>query len=269
VSKQIALVGFGDILCRVFDRIQTHYPPIITLSRNTEKHPKSAISVAADLLSEKQINWPCTPDVVIYTPVPTESSTEGYQQGYINTTNSLIHQLPKTTHIVLVSSTRVFNKSLSSAAIRDESIDFSTEPKAAALRAMEMALENRGGPYTILRPSGIYGRSDKRYNRLLETEEVSEQIGNRVHADDLAGFISFIIEKVLGKETLFNHYIVTDNHPASSAEIIGFLKNRPFVCGTGIALEGLRYKNSGYKPLHPSYKSGLAHLKQQQRHQLR
>jgi len=266
VAKQIALLGFGDILNRVFSRISSLYPSIITLSRDTKKHPKNAISITADLLSENPINWPYIPDIVVYTPVPTEASIEGYQQGYINTTNSLLSQLPQTTHIILVSSTRVFNKLLSSSPISDESIDFSTEPKAAALRSMEQALEARDGPYTILRPSGIYGRSDKRYLKLLESEETSTTFGNRIHADDLAGFISFLIGQIVHSETVLSHYTVTDNHPASSGEIISYLKNKPLTDGEGVKIEGLRYKNSGYKPLHSSYRSGLAHLKQPLHH---
>ncbi|RMA82066.1 sugar nucleotide-binding protein [Umboniibacter marinipuniceus] len=261
-GKNLYLLGYGDILRRVYHLQKPIANRIITFSRNIDQHPEPENAIAAELGTGRDWQLPHQDEqsVVIYTPTPSERSIAGYQQGYIKSCEELLGRLKPTTWLILVSSTRVYRGQQLSI------VDDTTQPLAAdefgqVLIDMEALVTANHANTIIVRPSGIYGRSTARWERLMEHPELTgNRLGNRIHADDLARFLSFLIDKIPACKT--NQFIVTDGEPASESQVVDYLlgltRDLP---SEGIALQATALTKSGFELHYPSYRKGLLALK--------
>ncbi len=261
----IGLIGYGDILHRVFAQQQSKEFNFICLSRSRRSHPTNCVSIETELGLNKAWTWRSPPDIAVYTPTPKDLSDEGYKTGYLQTTRELVRRLPRACHLILISSTRVYDKARCSKEITESAPLNMNSSKSRSLIEMEQVAMAHPGGFTILRPAGIYGRSDDRYLNLLSKNNLSNQRINRVHASDLASFISFLINKISRGERLLPIYNVSDENPASQQQLQHFLLQNTrirFPKSIGPTILAKPYKNSGFEPLFRSYREGLAHLKQ-------
>ena len=261
-GKNLYLLGYGDILRRLYHLQKPIANRIVTLSRNTQAHPDSENSLAIELGSGSNWQLPQQNEnsVVIYTPTPNDRSIAGYRQGYLKTSEELISKLNPDTWLILVSSTRVY-RGHQNTTINDLSPRLAADEYGQVLIDMEELVTSNHPNTIIVRPSGIYGRSTSRWERLIKTpEESGHRLGNRIHADDLARFLSFLIEKIPSCKP--GGFIVTDSEPASETEVIDYLLglNRKHT-SEGIALQASALAKSGFKLDYPSYREGLLALK--------
>ncbi len=261
-GKNLYLIGYGDILRRLYHLQKPMANRIVTISRNTKTHPDPENTLAVELGNGSDWLLPQQHEnaVVIYTPTPKDRSVDGYRQGYLRTSEELVSKLHPDTWLILVSSTRVY-RGHRNTKVNDLSQPLAADEFGQVLIDMEELVTANHANTIIVRPSGIYGRSSARWERLMKTpEQSSHRLGNRIHADDLARFISFLIERIPSCKP--GGYIVTDNEPASESEIIDYLLGLTREHSSeGVALQASALENSGFKLDYPSYREGLLALR--------
>lgn len=269
---QILILGYGDIGHRVAKQLVSTGAGVTGVCRTPDtkpRHPDINL-IAADITNEQELyalfeqRW----DHVIMTLTPAASGDDRYHQGYVVPCRHLQQVLAQQAHqpsIVYISSTGVY-------AQRDgEWIDeqSQTEPVSTSGKALlqaETLIRSLPGAHVILRCSGIYG--DGRDFMLRQVAANSVQLRtswtNRIHQDDVAGFIVHLITKVSDPHSV---YLLNDDVPVRQYEIYQWLAQQMKVTLDGeinksVGLRGSkrcqnkRMKDTGYSLQYPSYRKG-------------
>ncbi|MDO4897435.1 MAG: NAD-dependent epimerase/dehydratase family protein [Moraxella sp.] len=158
---------------------------------------------------------------IIITPQDDKDRVKAYQNSYFAVCQH-IAGLGFGGKVVFISSTSVYGENAG------EWVDELTKPNpttptAKVLLTAEKALtDTYGVRATIIRPSGIYGKS----NCLIELAKSAHTAGvpshhyaNRIHHDDLV----FVIVRVMMSDDPKSVYIVSDTKPATLADVMGFI----------------------------------------------
>ena len=172
-------------------------------------------------------------------------------------------------HVFFVSSTRVYGQS--TVILLDETIlaipaDFGGE----RLLEAEALLQSLTCPATTLRLSGIYGPRRLRMINLAQSPERwphQNSWSNRIHRDDAAAFIVFLIQQVLVGDTPQPCYIVTDSQPVTQYEVLNWIAAKlgvapqiiPAVAG-GKRLSNQAMLATGFQLQYPTYQAGYQAL---------
>ena len=174
-------------------------------------------------------------------------------------------------HVFFVSSTRVYGQV--SQDLLDENIpaiaaDFGGE----RLLEAESILNNLPCKATSMRLSGIYGTG--RLYLVNMAKDVSKwpaenHWSNRIHRDDAAGFIAFMVEKSANNQLVEDCYIVTDDMPTQQYEVLTWLANQqnldtsnvktPAALG-GKRLSNKRMRETGFVLQYPNYQAGYGEI---------
>jgi nucleoside-diphosphate-sugar epimerase len=139
------------------------------------------------------------------------------------------------------------------------------------LEAEQVAL-NSGIPASIVRLTGIYGPGREwlltQVRRGYRVAVEPPLYGNRIHADDAAGLMAFLLQAADRGETLQDVYIGVDDAPAPLAEVVAWLREYLGVTDwaedasvrrTGSKrCSNARAKALGWTPKYPSYREGYA-----------
>ena len=139
------------------------------------------------------------------------------------------------------------------------------------LEAEQVALQS-GIPASIVRLTGIYGPGREwlltQVRRGYRVAIDPPLYGNRIHADDAAGLMAFLLEADRRGVALDDVYIGVDDAPAPLAEVVGWLREYlgvtewaedASVRRTGSKqCSNARAKALGWTPKYPSYREGYA-----------
>ena len=170
-----------------------------------------------------------------------------------------------------VSSTRVYGQPVD--ALLDETVDaIPSDFGGERLLQGEKLLKTLTCKTTVLRLSGIYGPERSRMLRLardVTNWPVNNGWSNRIHRDDAASFIHFLIDRVIQKDTVDDCYIVTDQLPTTQYEVLLWLADQlgvdtqsvhvPPISG-GKRLSSARMRTIGFEFQYPTYQQGYAKL---------
>lgn len=173
---------------------------------------------------------PLQPQILIYCVAANGQSDAQYKANYVDgLRNVLATQIDNQSlkHVFFVSSTRVYGQSTDE--MLDESIaaipsDFGGE----RLLEAEYILNDLSCNSTVLRLSGIYGAGRLRMINLAKSPEKWPQQNswsNRIHRDDAAAFMVFLVQQVLAEKLISKCYIVTDSKSATQFEVLNWLAN--------------------------------------------
>ena len=168
-------------------------------------------------------------DLLLVIVTPNERSAEGYDEVYLKGVGNLLqyfaaHQVQPP--VIYVSSTRVYGQQLG------EWVDelSETQPVDACgriLLAAELQVLEQYEGNTVVRFSGIYGRSEPHFLKTLQgglpVQHTPPSYTNRVHREDCVGALTFLIGKRLAGESLASHYLVSDDEPAPKWEVLAWL----------------------------------------------
>ncbi len=286
VKQNLLIVGCGDLGGRLALRLDTSAYTIYGLCRSHRALPApiqalrgdiSDTGVAAELLERR------TYDVIVVTLTPDQRDDEGYRRAYVAPMQALVGGLERRAQrprlLIFVSSTSVYGHNAG------EWVDESsaTEPRAfngrRLLQAEQLLLDTELGG-CVVRFSGIYGRA-----RPYLIQQVRDGVGtpkqpahysNRIHADDCAGVLAHLIEISRRGQALAPLYLASDCEPAPLWEVKQWLaaqlqlpeghlqagtaaqraEGAPARAATGKRCSNKRLLASGYRFLHPSYRSG-------------
>ncbi|GMG86106.1 SDR family oxidoreductase [Biformimicrobium ophioploci] len=277
-KENVWLLGCGDIGSRLASRLARQAYSCHGVRRNPTANNDAIHWHRADITDETAVASLLRQgaDVVVATMTPAAMTEDGYRRGYVDSARALacvIRALPRPPRLLQwVSSTRVYGNA------GGDWLDESAKPAPSGFQGRllleaEQTVRELPCPSVVVRFSGIYGPGRERLlnqvraGRCAAPEPV--QYGNRIHADDCAGFLAHLIERQRYGQELAPIYNASDNAPAPLHEVHAWLAQQLGVeCvevmppGTrgGKRLSNERMRRSGYSLKYPDYRAGYAAL---------
>jgi nucleoside-diphosphate-sugar epimerase len=274
-APRVLIAGCGDIGSRLALQLLTHDWTVYGLRRATGKLPHGVVGVSADLFDARMPEqWPDGQiDYLVYCATPAERDEAGYRAAYVEGLRHVLDwtrrsgQQPK--RLIFVSSSSVYGQQ------QGEWVDEISPTQASGfsgevmLEAEQVALHS-GFPASVVRLTGIYGpgRSDL-MNRVRQGYSVAVNpplYGNRIHADDAAGLLAFLLLADARSVALEECYIGVDDAPDPLADVVNWMRQRLGVTQwseeSSIRRAGskrcsnARAKALGWTPRYPSYREG-------------
>lgn len=218
------IIGQGSIGKEVATALSRAGHDVVGLARTPKAYPKEvalkfwqkdALTLSKDELSEFDVI------AIIITPDDNPDRPKAYQDSYLAVAQH-IARLNASGRVLFVSSTSVYGQN------NGEWVDEHTTPNPASptaqilLDAENVLIGAYGKRAIMVRPSGIYGKSE----RLIRLAKTAHQTGvpshhytNRIHHDDLVRIIWGIITMDNPKSL----YIASDGEPATSAQVLSYI----------------------------------------------
>jgi nucleoside-diphosphate-sugar epimerase len=271
------IAGCGDVGSRLAEQLLAEQWQVYGLRRTVSRLPAGVIGVAGDLFNEQcPADWPATTlDYLVYSAAATDHDEAGYRAAYVEGLQHVLSwlkqhgQQPK--RILFVSSSSVYGQQ------GGEWIDETSATEANGysgrlmLEAEQLALDG-GIPATRVRLTGIYGPGREwlltQVRRGYRVAVEPPLYGNRIHADDAAGLMAFLLKADQQGKALDDCYIGVDDAPAPLAEVVAWLREYMGVTEwaedatvrrTGSKrCSNARAKALGWVPRYATYREGYA-----------
>ncbi|WP_417531518.1 NAD-dependent epimerase/dehydratase family protein [Marinobacter lipolyticus] len=274
---RILVAGCGKLGSSIASLL-TDRAEVFGLRRNPDRIPAAIHPLGADLLQADQLNSviPDQLDAVIYCLTPSSYDEQGYQDAYVNGLNNLLRALSGQTlqRLIFISSTSVYAQD------DDSWVDESSPTKPSRfsgqiiLTGEKVALDSEF-PSTIVRFSGIYGPSRRRFLDAVvagNMDPVSPgPFSNRIHEVDAAQVVVHLINRSLNRETVEDCYIASDCEPVRLDEVVHWVQAQlPCAAPGGDARKGgragskrcsnQRLLGSGYHFRYPDFRAGYREM---------
>jgi nucleoside-diphosphate-sugar epimerase len=275
----VLIAGCGDVGSRLGLQLGRDGWRVYGLRRNAAELPVPILPVKGDLTDP--ICPRCWPngglDYLVYAASATEHDEAGYRQAYVEGLRNVLRWLrqheQQPRRLLFVSSTGVY-------AQRDgEWIDEDspTEPTGftgqVMLEAEQLAL-GCGLPATCVRMGGLYDPSrpwlQNQVRAGLRVERDPPQYSNRIHRDDAAALLAFLLQADASGTALQPCYLGVDDEPAPLHEVVDWLRERLGVThwaeqsmtrrAGSKRCSNARARALGWKPRFASYRDGYASL---------
>ena len=230
--SKVLIAGLGDVGCQLANELIEANHLVWGIKRRVlpefEKS-KGCHLILADL--EKPATLESLPqdiEYVVYCPAPGSRSEESYRQIYIQGLLNLCEglNLSAIKRFFYISSTGVYGQNQGEWV--DELSD--TRPGKYSGRVLleaERLLHQQPMPTTVIRFAGIYGPGKYQMLRQIVQGNIQIQTSdvytNRIHRDDAARMIHFLIEQDMKKCPLAQTYIGVDDKPCSKNEICAWI----------------------------------------------
>ncbi len=270
----VLLVGCGDIAQRLALLLQDDYR-LTGLRRHPQSLPSLISPLVADLCDSHSVSTALadrTFDYVVITLTPGERSEERYRQVYVDGTRHLLAALQGEPRLIFVSSTSVYAQD------QGELVDESSPAigsgfSGRCMREAEDLVASSNFASTNVRFSGIYGPGRERLLNMVREGRVDKssaaQWSNRIHADDCAGVLAFLIKRWQSGTAPAPCYVASDNCPVQLGDVWQWLALEMAVANpvgdgsrhTQPATNGKRCCNDllqreGYSFLYPDFRAG-------------
>ncbi|QDD00107.1 sugar nucleotide-binding protein [Candidatus Methylopumilus planktonicus] len=233
-SLKVLIIGCGQLGFSIVNNADPDVFKLYGFSRSLRKSPASIEMHQVDILKTEAIDAIklINPEIIIYAVSADTQSIESYQDHYVlglKKTYEAILELDHFKHLFFVSSTRVYGqkttKILSELDIAEPS-DYGGE----ALMEAETVARQLKDKATILRLSGIYGPNRKRMIQLAQSNPgnwpATNNWSNRIHEEDAARFIVFLMKRIMMNESIEPLYLVTDGVPTKQYDVLTWIRNR-------------------------------------------
>lgn len=272
MSPDVLIAGCGDLGCALGKRLAAAGLLVTGLRRSNAALPDGIRTLQADVTQAQTLAVlaDLKPAILVYCVAAGAQTDDDYRAHYVDGLRNVLSALGNAAslrHVFFVSSTRVYGQK--TVELLDETVpaqpaDFGGERLLQA-EALLAAL-----PGTALRLSGIYGPGRTRLLALArepKTWPAPNSWTNRIHRDDAAAFIAFLIRRVLTREPVDDVYLVTDDSPVPQYEVLQWLAERLGVATSGIAvpppaggkrLGNARLRATGFELRYPDYRAGYA-----------
>ena len=284
MSATVLFVGAGDLAARCAAALSADPAGplagarLVGLRRDIDALPPGFEGLAGDYADPAVAPRVAAlaPDFVVTTFKPLGRDEAGYRRGFADAAGYLAKafaaQPPR--QLLFVSSTRVYAEQ--DGGWVDETSPLATvatDPAAAQIVAAEDALA-AVAPVARLRCAGIYGGADGFLQRRVASGSLCPptpvHYSNRIHRDDVGGFLAHLLAAAAGGSALAPAYNVVDNCPVPQAEVEAWLAEqlevpesarrydaRPLSRGHKRIRNG-RLHESGYRLRYPDYRAGYA-----------
>jgi len=275
LGKTLLIAGCGDVGGRLGQQLNTVGWTVYGLRRSVALLPEGIRPVAADLHADAcPAAWPSEAlDYLVYCAAATEHDEVGYRAAYVDGLRHVLGwlaqqgQRPK--RLLFVSSSGVYGQQLG------EWIDETSPAEAESysgriMREAEQMALHCGLPASVVRLTGIYGPGREWLLKQVRQgyRVVSEPplYGNRIHVDDAAGLLAYLLQADAGGVLLEDCYIGVDNQPAPLHEVVAWLREQLDVShwseqstvrrSGSKRCSNARARALGWAPHYPSYREG-------------
>ena len=276
-APSVLIAGCGDVGSRLATQLLNSGWEVHGLRRDVSRLPQGVIGVAGDLFNKDcPATWPIgAVDYLVYCAAATDHDEAGYRAAYVQGLQHVLEwlgdygQVPN--RLLFVSSSSVYGQQ------EGEWVDENSPTVAAGYsgRVMleaEQVARDSGIPASIVRLTGIYGPGREllltQVRRGYRVAIDPPLYANRIHVDDAAGLLAFLLEADRRGATLDDDYIGVDDAPASLAEVVGWLREYLGVTewaeDASVRRAGskrcsnARAKALGWEPKYPSFREGYA-----------
>ncbi|MBO5394181.1 MAG: NAD-dependent epimerase/dehydratase family protein [Pseudomonas sp.] len=276
-KASVLIVGCGDVGGRLATQLLDTDWQVYGLRRSIDRLPAGVIGVAGDLFSEQcPTQWPAGQiDYVVYSAAATEHDEAGYQAAYVdglkNTLSWLEQHGQRPKRLLFVSSSGVYAQK-DGEWVDEASPALSTNYSGRIILDAERVALESGIAASAVRLTGIYGPGRERLmGQVRKGYRVAVEpplYGNRIHADDAAGLLAFLLEADRQGRALDDCYIGVDNAPAPLAEVVDWLRERlgitEWAAEASVRRAGskrcsnARAKALGWEPRYSNYREGYA-----------
>ncbi|MES2013058.1 MAG: NAD-dependent epimerase/dehydratase family protein [Pseudomonadota bacterium] len=272
---QVLIVGCGDLGAVIAHQLVLSGIKTTGVRRSAVSHNDFNV-IQADVTQPASLNVlkQLQPEILIYCVAANGQTDAQYKAHYVDGLQNVLAtqtENKQLKHVFFVSSTRVYGQETD--ALLDESVEaIAADFGGVRLLEGERLLASVNCNTTVLRLSGIYGEGRLRMINLAATPEkwpAQNGWSNRIHRDDAAAFIVFLVQQVLAGKDVKNCYIVTDSMPVSQYEVLRWLTTQ---LPTKVKLQntahddvpikgGKRLSNhamlaTGFKLQYPDFKAG-------------
>lgn len=271
---KILMVGCGDVGSRLAALLLTEGHELHILSRRP-KVMAGAHGCRGDVTQPDTLHLPQALDYVFVMLAPDQSGEAAYRRLYYEGTQNVLVALQgqKPKRIFWVSSSSVYGQNDGSW-VSEESPAEGGSASSRVLLESEVLVCDSPWPATIIRFAGIYGPGRLRLpNWVKEGKPVQAEPPawtNRIHVEDCAGLLQFLLQKVEAGEALSSLYIGVDNEPVPQHEVLDWLAEKmqcvkvPRMNMTSAdqnkRLSNKKIRAAGYEFRYPDFRSGYLEI---------
>lgn len=203
------------------------------LRRTPENVPAGVEGVGADLTLPETLTGklPENLDTVIYCLTPSSYDEQGYRDAYVNGLSNLLGVLGKgrLKRLFFISSTSVYSQNDDSLVDESSPTSPSRVTGQQILAGEQVALDS-GHPTTIVRFSGIYGPSRRRFLEEVIAGRMNPitpaPFSNRIHEADAAAVVNYLNGLALSGKPLDNCYVASDCEPVRLNEVVDWVRQQ-------------------------------------------
>ncbi|MCM2330466.1 MAG: SDR family oxidoreductase [Pseudomonas sagittaria] len=279
VFPSVVIAGCGDVGSRLGRQLLQAGWQVHGLRRNVAALPSGLLALPADLAEvDCPAQWPAAaPDYLVYCATPGSSEESAYRATYVDGLRHLLGWLEqrgqRPRRLLFVSSTGVYGQQ------DGEWVDEASpcQPQGYSgrilLEAEALALHS-GIPASVVRLAGIYGPGRRwllgQVRAGYRVASAPPLYGNRIHADDAAGLLAFLLQADARGVALEPVYLGVDDEPAALHEVVEWLRGQLGVShwaaeSTVRRAGSKRCRNAraralGWVPRYPSWREGYAAL---------
>lgn len=277
MPKTLMIAGCGDVGSRLARRLEPSGWTLYGLRRDVAQLPAGVLPVAGDLQQPAcPPAWPRGQlDYLVYCVAASQHDEAGYRSAYVEGLRHvlawLVERGQRPQRLLFVSSSGVY------AQADGEWVDEQSPAEASSysgrvMREAEQLALGSGLPATLVRLTGIYGPGRQwLLNQVRQGYRVASEpplYGNRIHADDAAGLLAFLLQADAAGTPLADCYLGVDDAPAPLHEVVGWLREQLGVSHwaeqSSVRRAGskrcsnARARALGWVPQYPSYREGYA-----------
>lgn len=231
-TPRILVAGCGKLGGAIASRLKTS-ATVFGLRRNPEHVPAGIHGIGANLTRPETLTGklPEQLDIVIYCLTPSGYDQQGYRDAYVTGLANLLQALSNQSlkHLFFISSSSVYSQD-------DDSWVEESSPTRPARFSGEQVLAGEqtalasGHPATIIRYSGIYGPSRRRFLEEVQTGRMNPAqpapFSNRIHEEDAANAAVHLVTLALSGATLEACYIASDCEPVRLDEVVEWVRQQ-------------------------------------------
>jgi len=269
----ILIVGCGDIGGALALKLTAEGHQVTGLKRQPDSVLSAIQFTKADVsqldeLAGLDFNY----DQLVYILSPSTANIDGYKAVFTEGVDNLLKQLAEkkpTVALTFVSSTRVYGQDQGEWLNEDSKTD-PTDERGKIILAAEKKFLAFNEQSTVIRFSGIYGRSDHLLDKLKAGAAIQQEpcyYTNRIHRDDCIAVLDFLLNKKLKMGLSNKIYLATDDESVSQWQLASYLcakfkypEPSPLKldkeAGANKRLDNTRLKQEGYSFIFSSYKQG-------------
>ncbi|OUS03637.1 hypothetical protein A9Q81_07175 [Gammaproteobacteria bacterium 42_54_T18] len=229
MKKNILIVGCGDVGTETGRRLQQLGYAVYGLKRTvSDEIPFPCVYGDVSDVESLSACFKQLPDDIhylVYTVAPAERTEGAYHAAYPEGVKNCLASID--THILqgflLVTSTAVYHQQ------QGQWVDESTETLPTSfsgqkLLAAEDVLRNSAVKGVAVRLGGIYGpgreRLIKKVKNGCEINRAIPAYTNRIHRDDCAGILSYLIEMIDSEREVDSCYVGVDSYPVPEWDVL-------------------------------------------------
>jgi nucleoside-diphosphate-sugar epimerase len=267
---KILIVGCGDMGTRLAQKLISTGHEVQAMRRSVFTLP-GAHTLQGDVTEPPTLQFPAGLDYVFIILSPNESTEEAYRRVYLEGTLNVLQRLQGQSlqRVFWISSSSVYDQQ-DGQWVDENAPALSGSATARILLESEALVLGSAWSVTVVRFAGIYGPGRLRLLRWIEAgRPVSAEPPlwtNRIHIDDCAAVLYFLLTQDLQGKILDSYYIGVDDAPVPQHEVLDWLADEMKLPrlprenkSKGLSnkrLSNQRIKELGFRFRFPDYKTG-------------